>query len=144
MKRCRAFTIVELTIAVLVMLVMISVATLSPTAVRQSAKSEAEKLQAYIYRTMQKADRIHKNFYLEFLSGFVRVNWHDISTVDDSFKISDTCQYSQNFTDGKAQYNANKNCFITPGTITIKDSSGHTYLVIIAGITEGRIRISPQ
>lgn len=144
MRRYRAFTLVELTIAVLVMVVMISVATLSPTAVRQSAKSEAEKLQAYIYRTMQKADRIHKNFYLDFTPTNVQVNWHNIETVDNSFKISDSCQYSNNFESGKAQYNANKNCFITPGTITITDADGHKYLVIIAGITEGRIRISPQ
>lgn len=142
MKHREAFTLTEALTACLIMTIMLSVAAMSPKAVKQTAKREAEKLQAYLYRTMQKADRIHKNFYLEIYSDFVRINWHDMHTIDDSFKSSDGCRYSNNFSYSEAKYNAHKKLFSQGGTITVYDADGEKWYVILAGITEGRVRTS--
>ncbi|MBQ6972358.1 MAG: type II secretion system protein [Synergistaceae bacterium] len=138
----KAFTMTEILTAVVVMMMTLAVALMSPRGVRQTAKREAERLQAYIYRNMQKADRIHKNFYLTFYTDFVRLNWHDQSTIDDSFKISEGCSYTNTFTDSEAHYNAGRRRFTNAGTITVNGADGKIYYVIIAGITEGRVRIS--
>ena len=135
------FTMVEVLTACVVITVMLSVAVMSPKGVRQTAKREAEKLQAHIYRTMQKADRIHKNFYLEYYTTFVRVNWHDIHMTDDSYKVSDGCRYDFPDDDG-TNYNASKRRFTKGGTITVYGADGETWYVIMAGINEGRVRIS--
>ena len=64
-SRRRGFTLVEIMTAMLVMAVITGVAMMSITSAKQTAKREAERMQAYIYLQMQKADRIHKNFTLE-------------------------------------------------------------------------------
>ena len=134
---------IEMIVGILVMCLSLAVAVISPRAIRQSAKREAERLSGYIHRVMQKSERTHKNFLLEFATDFVRVNWHDITTIDDSFKASNGCSYSNNFTDGNALYNPHKQMFQNPGTVTVYGADGETYYVICAGITEGRVRVSP-
>jgi|GEM_PF-4031940 len=74
--------------------------------------------------------------------GHIYINW-DSGPEDISFKASKGCTYNSNFNGGKITYNKNKKLFTSGGTITVTDSQGGVYYVIIAGITEGRIRLSP-
>lgn len=143
MRTRGAFTMIEMTVGILVMCVTLAVAVISPRAIRQSAKREAERLSGYIHRIMQKSERTHKNFLLDFAADSVSVNWHAITTTDDSFKASHGCSYSNNFPSGYAMYNPHKQMFQQPGTITVYGADGETYYVICAGITEGRVRVSP-
>ena len=140
--RRSAFTLIELIVGVLVMVAAISTGLISLRGVRQTAKREAERVAAYIHRIMGKAERINKNFFIEVYTDFIRLNWHDIHTVDNSFKASDGCTYSHNFPENKARYNANARVFSSGGTITVKGADGETWYVIIAIINEGRVRIS--
>lgn len=143
MKKRKGFTLVELIISLLVMSITYAAMSMSSAAAKQTAEHEAERLAAYIYRLMDKADMLHNNFYIVTAPGYILVNWGDADSVDTSFKATAGCRYESNFWGGKLKYNSRKRRFNNGGKITIKDSQGGVYYVIIAGITEGRIRISP-
>lgn len=142
MKKRKGFTLVELIISLLVMSITYAAMSMSSAAAKQTAEHEAERLAAYIYRLMDKADMLHNNFYIVTAPGYILVNW-DSGPEDTSFKATAGCSYSSNFWGGKLRYNSRKRRFKNGGTITVKDSQDGVYYVIIAGITEGRIRISP-
>ena len=142
MKTYRAFTVAELMIGILVMAISSAAMLLSAQSAKQTAQHEAERLAAYIYRTMNKADRMHNNFNMLTAPGYIHIDW-DSGPNDLSFKASGGCMYENNFWGGKITYNSNSKRFISGGTITVTDSQGEKYYVIIAGITEGRIRTSP-
>ena len=136
------FSLMEVAAVLMVMAVASALALMSSRIANQTSKREAERVAGYIHRIMQKAERTRKNFYLEIYSNFIRVNWYNIHTIDDSFRSSVNCNYSDNFPKSQAAYNAYKKRFINGGTITIKDADGKIWYVIIAGITEGRVRTS--
>lgn len=139
MKKRRAFTAAELIISLLVMSITYAAMSLSSASAKQTAQHEAERLAAYIYSLMEKADKIHNGFYIITAPGYIYVNWNS-GPEDISFKATPGCRYEM---EGTLKYNSLKKLFTSGRTITVKDSQGGVYYVIIAGITEGRIRISP-
>lgn len=62
MKR-KAFTITELSIAMLIMTTMAAAVALSTNAAKQTAKNEANKIAAVINRLIETADRTHSVFW---------------------------------------------------------------------------------
>ena len=165
MKTRRAFTIVELMISVAVMLITYAAMAVSAQSAKQSAEHEAERLAAYIFRTIQRADRMHRDFTMDTCSNtdaigkyyYVEVQWDSVKNVEiggnteRSFRASRGCTYSDNFPgSGEIAYNANTKRFkmvdssaMSGGTITVTDSQGEVYYVIIA-LNEGRIRLSAK
>ncbi|MBQ7169181.1 MAG: type II secretion system protein [Synergistaceae bacterium] len=150
MTRHLAFTAIELMVGVLVMAVLLAVALISPDSAEQTAKHEAERVQAYLYRVIQKADRLGLGFTLDTLpntngEGYcIQIQWPGSMNYERTFKSWDGCSYSDNFkgtSNGELVYNAMHKRFLTGGTITITAGKGTKYYVIIAS-TEGRIRIS--
>ena len=159
MKTRRAFSIVELSVGIVVMMITYAAMTLSASTATQTAKHEAERLAAYIFRTIQKADRLHTGFNMDMsfrikANGtkeyYVTIRWPNVGVnknEDKDFKASPGCTYSDNFigTNGEITYNAMNKKFTNGGadaggTITVTDSQGDKYYVIIA-VTEGRIRL---
>lgn len=163
MKTRRAFTIVELMISVAVMLITYAAMAVSAQSAKQSAEHEAERLAAYIFRTIQRADRMHRNFTMDTCPGtdstgkyyYIEVKWDGVEeygkNTERSFIASRGCTYSDNFPgSGEIAYNANTKRFkmvdssaMSGGTITVTDSQGEVYYVIIA-LNEGRIRVSAK
>ncbi|MBR1439112.1 MAG: type II secretion system protein [Synergistaceae bacterium] len=145
----KGFSLVEILMVILVMGVMAAIITISPNVAKQSAKSEAERIAAYIYRKMQTADRIHKGFELD-----LRTKNNDIRTIWDNeeatnvlpdFQISAGCSYSNNYDGRKCTYNVTNKWFPNGGTITVNGADGKKHYVIIAdgkSDHEGRIRLS--
>ena len=139
-------TLVEIMAFIFVLGIISSAMIISPEMARQSAENEAQRVRAYIYRQIDRADRMHCNFGLD--TGImnnehvIAIDWPGMANDDSSFKASYGCRYSDNFsgTNG-GTYNAMHKQFNEGGTITITDSEGRSYYVIIAA-TEGRIRIS--
>lgn len=159
MKTRRGFTIVELSVGIVVMMITYAAISLSASGAKQTAKHEAERLAAYIFRTIQKADRIHQGFNMDMKSEvkadgtkeyYVMIRWPNVGlneNEDKDFKASAGCTYKDNFQgkDNEITYNATDKKFTnggadTGGTITVTDSQGEKYYVIIA-VTEGRIRL---
>ena len=147
-SRRRGFTLIEIMTAMLVMAVITGVATMSITSAKQTAKREAERMQAYIYRQMQKADRIHKNFTLQVDGEYLTVNWGDSANTDTSFKASDGCRFIDE-NDGDKVYDIDRKGF-SGGTIRIeaagKGNEIEKYYVIlaVAKLNEGRVRIDTK
>ena len=146
-NRRRGFTLAELVVGVVVMIVTLGVATMSLRSTDQTAKREAERLAAYIYRRMDQAVRMHKPFTLKIVldqtTGItqVRINWKD----DPPFEPSDGCRYSDNFPLGYVNYNASTQAFSQGGTITVKDAKEEKYYLIIEPPSRGgRIRLSDK
>ena len=158
MRTQKAFTLTELAIGILIAAIAGAAISLSSLSAKQTAKHEAERVAAYIYRTIQKADRINKNFTMDtdFETNsagkneyYVTINWGG-GVLDKSFRASPGCRYTDNFPGEHSEitYNAQGKSFRRPessamsgGTITVTDSQGEVYYVIIA-LNEGRIRIS--
>ena len=148
----------EMMISILVMSISYAAMSMSAVTAKQTAQHEAERLAEYIYRMIQKADRIHQNFDLDtdFIANaegskeyYITIKWPgDENYEKPRFRASAKCSYSDNFigTNGKITYNALNKKFQngranTGGTITVTDSQGKKYYVIIA-VTEGRIRLN--
>ena len=139
-NRRRGFTLAELVVGVVVMIVTLGVTTMSLRSTDQTAKREAERLAAYIYRQMDKAVRIHKGFTMTVGTDSVLIQWGNLDD-DNSFKASDGCSYNLQ---GSRKYNASKQSFPQGATINVYDARGGQCDVILATQTEGRITISPQ
>ncbi len=137
--RRRAFTLAELTVGVVVMMVTLGVATMSLRSTDQTAKREAERLAAYLYRQIDKAERIHKGFTMKVGTNSVTINWGDLYSEDTSFKASDGCSYNLQ---GSRNYNVNRHLFTVGATINVYDAKGGQCNVVLATATEGRIRIA--
>lgn len=148
-NRRRGFTLAELIVGVVVMIVTLGVATMSLRSTDQTARREAERLVAYLYRQMDQAVRIHKGFRLtigpDSKTGIDRVliNWGDQKYDNTPFEPSDGCSYSDNFPNGDVNYLANKQAFSEGGTITVTDAKGEKYYVIVEPSSKGgRVRLS--
>ena len=150
--RREAFTLIELLVGMVLMILIAGQASLSLSITSQTAKHEAERVAAYIYRMMEEADTMHLNFDLDTLKDsstgeyYISIKWPGSwRNEDTSFRASEGCTYTDNFpgTNGTDTYSARKKRFYFGGTITIKDAKGEYHYVIIA-TTEGRIRTSDQ
>lgn len=149
MKTRKAFTLTELVVGIMVMAITYAAMSLSSSAAKQTAQHEAERLAAYIFRTIQKADRIHKGFNMDVATDstegyqYIKITWNEVGALDnknveDSFKASAGCRY-EDVTGLK--YRPENKQFDKGDTIEITDSEGKVYYVIIAS-TEGRIHTS--
>lgn len=101
-NRRNGFTLVELLTAIVVMTIISGAAMMSLTAADQTAKREAERVQAYIYDLMRKADRAHVDFEIDantiLNNGHVTVKWYGKETITDtSFIPTDGCYYSAKY-----------------------------------------------
>lgn len=152
MKTRKAFTLTELVVGIMVMAITYAAMSLSSSAAKQTAQHEAERLAAYIFRTIQKADRIHTGFNMytgqdiNTSEYFIEIKWPGgEKNHDRSFKPSPGCKYVDNFdsttSDGENTYMPEDKRFKWGGHITVTDSEGEVYYVIIAA-TEGRIHTS--
>ena len=139
-SRRSGFTLIEVLTSLIVMTVIAGAAMMSVTSAKQTAKREAERVQNYIYRQMQRADRMHRNFTIEVFTDHLNVNWKDYDNIDSSFKPSDGCTFENHNTQDKT-YNFAKKRF-SGGTIRVHGADGVTYYVILAVANEGRVRIS--
>ena len=137
-NRKRGFTLIEIVTAMLVMAVITGAAMMSITSAKQTAKREKQRMMAYIYRLMQKADRTHKNFNIQVVSDHLIVNWN--GDVDDSFKASGGCTFKDK-NDKINTYYSNLKGF-DGGTITITGADNETeeLKLAVAGASEGRIK----
>ncbi|MBQ3347689.1 MAG: type II secretion system protein [Synergistaceae bacterium] len=141
MKKRRAFTLTELIVGVVVMIVTLGVATMSLRSMDQTAKRETERLVAYIYRQMDKAERIHAIFTLLIDKTAVQIKWNSYTDWEIEHRASDGCTYEDNYGTKSITYKPTNKMFV-PGHITVSGPNGDTYYVILAGINEGRVRIS--
>lgn len=139
-KNRRGFTLVEVMIAVSIMVIMSAVIVLNSDFTKQTAKREAERLFVYLYRSMKKADRRRINFSFIPSPAHVLLNWSN--GRNEKLLASSGCAYSNNFKDGECTYNARNKRSNTGGTITVYGADGKKHYVILAGINEGRIRLS--
>ncbi|MBQ6919715.1 MAG: type II secretion system protein [Synergistaceae bacterium] len=138
-NRKRGFTLIEIVTAMLVMAVIAGAAMMSITSAKQTAKREAERVQAYIYRQMQRADRMHKDFTIQVFSDHLQVN------IDsEPFKPSEGCAFA-NYTTQDKSYSHTKKGF-TGGSIKVKGADNNTWYVVLANpnTNEGRVRISDK
>lgn len=148
----KGFSLVELAVALVILGIMASVMVISPNVAKQTAKHEAERLQEYIYRQMQKSDRIHKSFTMKVqrVSGKDRIliNWRDISK-EDSEDATAGCSYEGHFEGEECTYNPYNRRFQfggkdTGGHITVTDADGEKHYIYIASGTSGRIRLTDK
>ena len=139
-KNRGGFTLVEVMITVSIMAIMASVLTFSTDFTKQTAKREAQRLFVFLYRSMNKADSRRINFTFIASPAHVLLNWGNGKY--EKLIASKGCAYSNNFPGGECTYNARNRRCNTGGTITVLDSEGKKYYVVLAGITEGRIRLS--
>lgn len=139
-NRRRGFTLAELIVGVVVMIVTLGVATMSLRSTDQTARREAERVVAYIYRQIDMADRIRKDFTMTVGTSSITINWGGLHSEDTSFKASDGCSYNLQ---GVRYYRFNIHRFTSGATITVQDANGGKCDITIAS-TEGRIKISSQ
>ncbi|MBR1658363.1 MAG: type II secretion system protein [Synergistaceae bacterium] len=140
--RRRGFSLVEILMVILVMGVIAAIITISPNVAKQSAKSEAERVVAYIYRLMQKADKTHVSFNINAAEDHIWVKFEAPGAIDDnSFKPSPGCKYVAKF-DGNRTYNPYKKVFTQGATIEVNGADGETLYIKLATATEGRVRIT--
>lgn len=141
-SRRNGFTLIEILTALVVMLVIARVTMMSITSVKQTALREAERVQAYIYRQMQIADKVHKSFTMEVLADRISIKFKGQSEEDRTFTASDGCSYSDKF-NGTPTYQPQKKQFAQGGTIFVNGADQETWKVIIAS-TEGRIKLEKK
>ena len=139
-NRRNGFTLVELLTAIVVMTIISGAAMMSLTAADQTAKREAERVQAYIYDLMRKADRAHVNFEIVVASDKLTVTWQN-GTVDTLIP-TEGC-YFVNHTKQDKNYNYTSKGF-SGGSIRVIGADGDTWYVILAVANEGRVRISDK
>ena len=144
MKR-RAFTLIELLTAMIIIIILGSVATLNINAFRQTPKREAEKIMSKFHRLTQEADRKHKNFAIKFTD----INWYYTSfeIYDNSlasryfrenFEISSGIKILSNM--NNITYGASNNTFDKNFTLTVANNNETDKYYVI--FYEGRVRIS--
>ena len=152
-EKRKGFTIVEMAIVILILGIMASVMTFSPEIAKQTAKREAERLQKYIYKMVDIADRRHMNFELEIgpivETGKIelKIRWINSSKTNpygnyETFTPTAGCSYRFTKTTTSIKYNARNKRPNPFGTIEVTDANGEKHYVIFAGVNEGRIRLS--
>ena len=137
-SRRKAFSLVELFIAMVIIAIFASFIMANITSQNQTVKQEAERLVAYITDLMRKADRRHTNLTIKFESG--KVSCNSVSsdfTLPSGFSVSEV---SQNFSNKQLKYDSNKNEFDQNGKIKITRALGQTNYYI--HFRYGRVRAS--
>lgn len=81
MKIRRGFSLIELSICVVIIFILASTIAVNINSYEQTAKQEAEKLEAYIHDLMRKADRSHQAFELNLESNMIRWQWSNNKTT---------------------------------------------------------------
>ncbi|MBQ3403639.1 MAG: prepilin-type N-terminal cleavage/methylation domain-containing protein [Synergistaceae bacterium] len=140
MENRRGFTVVEVLVCLVVMAIMAAAMTIAPGTTKQTAEREAQRVMMWLYRQIDRADRLHTYFAITPDVDHILILWKgDATTQDRSFTPTAGCSYSKNF--GSITYNSQIKRFINGGHISVHASDGGVYYVIIAP-QEGRIRIS--
>ena len=92
MKRYRAFTLVEIIIAIMLMGILAGTMTLSGSKARQTAQKEAEKVAALLKSATQRADLVKVGFTLKVENNSIDISWdgtykpHDLITPLEASK----------------------------------------------------------
>ena len=149
----RGFTLIELFIVMVIMIIFASFITMNMDSQKQTAQQEAEKLAQYLHDVMRKADRRHMKFVIEKATDEITWKWlSGNTTYDTEEKLiykknpsdSDKPIISANFTldlsPAPITYNAYENEFEQKSTFTItrNGDSAEYYL----HVKEGRLRLS--
>ena len=159
MKTRRGFSLIELSICVVIIFILASTIAVNIDSYRQTAKQEAEKLEAYIHDLMRKADRTHRGFEIAVKSqGIIwrwtdlrdeLKNWNPISWTDkndEKYKkqvINNEFQLECNYTQNELTYNPDKHVFSLPGrSFTVKRKSDNDKYSLVVHSKSGRIRLS--
>lgn len=159
MKIRRGFSLIELSICVVIIFILASTIAVNINSYEQTAKQEAEKLEAYIHDLMRKADRSHESFLLDITDEKIISYWEHEKTHDYP-KHGKKIYWKGNGEQGKENpiiskgftvksteslkpdvgYNHIKNSFTQNGHFTItRDDDTTKYYVYIR---LGRVRIS--
>ena len=156
--RRRAFTLTELVVAILILSIMAAAMTLSPSSAKLTAKTEADRITAQLYRLVETANRKHVAFKVLFngneQTGSVPVEWQTPSTsqfhqtgYERELKISKGFSVknlnNMDSTNGfNLVYNIGNNRFDPPGmTLQVKGTDGSIHYVIVF-VPGSRIRTS--
>lgn len=145
----KGFTLFEIMTAVVLMVIMTAIASMSLTSLSQTSKREAEKLSAYLTRLVQKSDRTKASFDMVMKSSEFVVSWLKHNRNVESFDFNKDCSYSysnfetvgsekrliydwKRYPRGVKIFTASSNAGYTSSKyITIKDAKSHAYYVII-------------
>ena len=159
MKIRRGFSLIELSICVVIIFILASTIAVNINSFEQTAKQEAEKLEAYIHDLMRKADRSHRGFAIIFKPEGIVWRWTDLrdenknwnpiywtdkndekykkQIINNKFKVD--CNYIQN----ELTYDSNKHAFSLPGrSFTVKRKSDNDKYSLVVHSKSGRIRLS--
>ena len=156
--RRKAFTLTEIVIAILVLGIMAAAMTLSPGSAKQSAKREADRIVAQLYRLIEYANRTHVSFKVLFdgteQTESVPVEWQTPTTskfyhigYDRELKLTNGFSIKNlNNMSSASQHNLvygiGDNSFLPPSmTLQVKapDESVHYIIIYVPGT---RIRTS--
>ena len=97
-NRRRGFTLTELIVGVVVMVVTLGVATMSLTSTDQTPKREAERIAMYLTRLTQKSDRIKVSFDVELKDNKLAVSWKKHGeNMEADFELSPELNYIPRF-----------------------------------------------
>ena len=142
MNKKLAFSMIELLIVIVILGIMAVAIILNPDVGKQTAKSEAEKIVAYIQKAMQRADKIHESFIIKKQSGVLCIkfgnNKHKPIPVSKGF----TLDMNESSYDGQQvlTYSFTLNSFLPPSReLTVTRSDGQKYFIEIY-VPGGRIR----
>lgn len=147
--RHKGFSLVEIAVVLLLFGVAAAYMVISPNVAKQTAKHEAERVVAYLYKKMDKADKINTNFSLDVRDYVIKTNWYAHGDTDgdgDDCQATAGCKYEPNFENRTCEYLSEYRRFSIGGIsghITVHGADGEKYDVFIAG-QEGRIRIAPH
>ena len=159
MKIRRGFSLIELSICVVIIFILASTIAVNINSYEQTAKQEAEKLEAYIHDLMRKADRSHRGFTIIFKSEGIVWRWTDLrddsknwnpiywtATNDEKYKeqiINNKFQVDCNYIQNELTYDSHKHVFSAPGrSFTVKRKSDNDKYSLVVHSKSGRIRLS--
>ena len=149
-KKNFGFSLIELLIGITIMGIMAAVITVSANSLRVTAKSEAERIAAYLIGLTHKYGSKRENFRIVLNDSNVergkaivieRTDNRVYEPILDTFRLRNGCTFTNN-TD-TFEYNHATNKFNHNGHMTITDSKGEKYVVYIYQ-NGGRIRTSPN
>ena len=124
--RRRAFTLTEVSIAILILGITAAFMTLSTNTAKQTAENEAKRLAAKINRLIERTDRTHSALWVNVTDDGIEIRlsetYSETSDPAEKFNATKGCNYSG--------YNASKNfAYNIPILNQTKqaDSHGETY-----------------
>ena len=156
--RRKAFTITELAIAILILGIMAAYVTLNINTSKHTAKSEAERILAQLYRLTETASKKHVSFKVLFTgaeqTNYVDVEWQTPTTsrtyhtgYDREIKLTKGCSV-QNLnkmscvSGHNLRYSISNNSFLPPSmTLKVKGTDKSVYYILIY-VPGTRMRLS--